>query len=142
MTYQVQELTAWHVRNIDPQDSQVDVFDPDEVETENGFALVDTETDEVFAVYVLIPSPVDPMRISAYTILSRNLGPKRLLYAAREGRRWLEEWGAFRRCEAYCPEFAIDEIHWCRHILKMELEGKLHSFFTDGQACYVFAKVK
>lgn len=142
MTYEVQALTPWHLHSIDVQDSQADTFDPDDADGNPGFALVDLEEDEVFAVFMLIPAVTDPMRVSAFTVFSRNLGARRLLFAAKEARRWLETWGEFRRCEAYCPEFAVDETHWCRYVLKMELEGKLHSFFSDGQACYVFAKVK
>lgn len=142
MTYSVQELTPWHVRNLDVQSSQVGMFDPDDMDGNPGFALVDHKDGEVFAVFMLIPAVTDPGRVSAFTAFSRHLGHKRLLIAAREARRWLEGWGGFRRCEAYCPELAVDEIHWCRYILKMDLEGKLHSFFADGQACYVFAKVK
>lgn len=142
MTYEVQTLEPWHAYNLDIQDSQAEAFDPEDAENSPGFALVDTDSGEVFCIFMLIPAVTDPGRVSAFTAFSRNLGAGRLLFAAREARRWLEEWGEFRRCEAYCPEHAIDEIHWCRYVLKMELEGKLHSFFSDGQACYVFAKVK
>ena len=142
MTLEVQSLEPWHAYNLDIQDSQAGILDPADAENSPGFALVDTDNEEVFCIFMLIPAVTDPDRISAFTAFSRHLGARRLLFAAREARRWLEKWGQFRRCEAYCPEHAVDEIHWCRYVLKMELEGKLHSFFVDGQACYVFAKVK
>jgi hypothetical protein len=78
----------------------------------------------------------------AITVLARDLGTRRLLGVARKARKWLDEWGEYRRVEAYCVEDAVDELHWCRYVLKMELEGKLRCFMPDGRAAYLFARVR
>lgn len=104
----------------------------------DAWALLDG--DEPVALFLLIDAD-GAGRVTAYTILSRNLGTRRLLRAAKEARQWLYSWGGYRRVEAYCDADDGAEQYWCEKVLGMSYEGVLKSFTPDGRDIVVFAKV-
>lgn len=135
-------LTRWHLENMVPQDRQAPSFQETDFDSfylvGRGFAVMDRE--EVVAIFTLYPVDQNG-RYLAFTVLCNNVGTKRLLWIAKKARNWLDT-ANYRRIEAYCMEDAVDELHWCRYILKMELEGKLRSFMSDGRAAYLFSRIR
>lgn len=107
--------------------------------SDEGIACLDDDGTP-FALFAAIDMDGHGRKL-VYTVLGENLGTRRLLYAARCARRWMNEWGSYRRVEAYCLEHALDEIHWCRYALGLKLEGILRQYTRDGQALYCFAWV-
>ncbi len=126
-----------------PQDGQKVEFEEYKHLFENceGMACLDDDGTP-FALFAFIPMDPSQGRKLAYTALGENLGPRRLLYAARCALKWRDQWGSYRRLEAYCFSDAVDEIHWCRYVLGMRLEGILRQYTSDGQSMYCFAWVQ
>jgi len=140
-------VQRWHLHLFEPQDSQEEDFLGSDMEMllmdARGFTLIDNSSGEPepFAIFLLIDQD-GTGRVMAITAFSRDLGARRLLFAARQARDWLANWGKFRRVEAYCAANAVDEIHWCRYILGMEPEGVLKSFFPTGEDAVILGYVR
>lgn len=133
-----------HLQMMEIQPSQKHQFDYNVMfrlhSRSQGFALVDDDG-APFALFFFAPQD-NSGRVAAYTVFAPNLGRRRLLFAARQARDWLQNWGEFRRCEAFCDGDAVDEIHWCRYVLRMKLEGILRAFTSEGKNVYAFAWVR
>ena len=140
-------LQKWHINTFRPQSNQAEAFwnlDENEILHEGlAFAVIEQNEDQVeeaFAIFWLRPLD-EHGRYLALAYLSEDLGPRRLLSISREARDFIDNWGSYRRVEAYSAEDEIDGLHWCRYVLKMDYEGRLRSFLPDGRDMYLFSRV-
>lgn len=133
--------TQRHIAQFRPQDGQKLEFEEalPLFESYEGIACVDGGVP--FALYVAVPHKQDPMKKTIFTALGEELGPRRLLFAAKSAHRWMTEWGTYRRLEAFCFSDRPDEIFWCRRVLGLQLEGILRQYDDEGHSLYCFSWV-
>lgn len=141
----VDELTREHLENLEPQPSQENaqqMLEPGNDIWFHSRGWVGCEDDGTpFAAVGMIPLD-DFGRYRAWTVLGKDLGPRRLWFVAKHIRRWLDRDGNYRRVEAICPVDAEDEIFWCREVLGMRAEGKLRSWTPEGLDVYILSRIK
>jgi hypothetical protein len=140
----VDDLTEEHLRNLEPQESQKNaqqMLEPDDPIWFHSRGWVGCEDDGTpFAAVGLIKLD-DYGRFRAWTVLGKDLGPRRLWFVAKHVMRWLRH-GDYRRVEAICPTWAEDELFWCREVLGMKAEGRLRRWTPDGYDVYMLSRIK
>jgi len=136
-----EKLNWFHLERIQPQASQKSELTVDtkaRLAKADGWAVV--ENGHIVAIFAL--PEVSPGRVVAYTVISEHMELRHLKFLARVARDWLYNWGRYRRVEAYVLESREREAFWCEKILGLELEATLRQWTVNGEACYIYSRVR
>ena len=141
----IEDLTPDHIRRIKPRPQHQGMQQLQEPENPAWFsgtawACID-ENEEVFAIVGMIALD-NHGRYRAWSIFCENIGVRRLMFAARNIRRFIERDGDYRRMEAMSVTDAEDELFWMRYVLRLKVEGRMRSWLPDGSDVYLFSRVK